>query len=103
MKLYHGTSYKNALSILANGFDFNRAGENYGLTYGKGIYFSPNYDEAKFYAENDGIVLSFNIEIKPYYLIKDKSVSRHKKIKIPDGYNCIVSPNKIEYCILYFI
>lgn len=103
--LYHGTSSLNAISILKNGFDFNRAGSNFGVTYGKGIYFTPNYETAKFYAGKNGIVLSMNIPVIPYYLVKNISPNSKKKIKIPKdkAYNCIVSPNKDEYLILYFI
>jgi len=104
MKLYHGTSCSNAISILKNGFDFNKVGSNYGTTYGKGIYFTPNYETAQFYAEENGIVLSMNVLIAPYYLVKDKSPNSKEKIKLSSGqnYNCIVSPNKDEYLILYF-
>tara|TARA_B100000424_G_scaffold266755_2_gene258422 strand:- start:437 stop:754 length:318 start_codon:yes stop_codon:yes gene_type:complete len=104
MKLYHGTSSSNAIEIIKNGFDFERAGSNYGITYGKGIYFTPNYETARFYAGDNGIVLSMNISIVPYYLLKDKSPNSKKKIKLPTDqeYNCIVSPNKDEYLILYF-
>ena len=104
MLLYHGTSKKNALEILKNGFNFNKVGTNYGTTYGKGIYFTPNYKTAKFYAE-EGIVISINLNIRPYYLKKDISPNSKKKIKLPKDkqYNCIVSPNKDEYLILYFL
>tara|TARA_X000000368_G_scaffold418835_1_gene420254 strand:+ start:434 stop:751 length:318 start_codon:yes stop_codon:yes gene_type:complete len=105
MKLYHGTSMSNALSIMNEGFNLKKAGSNYGTTYGKGIYFTPNYKTAKFYAEENGIVISININIIPYYLEKDISPNSKKKIKIPTdkNYNCIVSPSKDEYLILYFI
>tara|TARA_Y100000748_G_scaffold212280_1_gene178028 strand:- start:972 stop:1289 length:318 start_codon:yes stop_codon:yes gene_type:complete len=104
MHLYHGTTFSNAISILKNGFDFNKVGSNYGSTYGKGIYFTPNYETAKFYSGENGIVLSMNIDIIPYHLKKDISPSSKKKIKIPKDkdYNCIISPNKDEYLILYF-
>jgi|TARA_B100000787_G_scaffold136222_1_gene105033 hypothetical protein len=105
MILYHGTSCNNAISILKKGFDFNKIGSNYGITYGKGIYFTPNYETAKFYASENGIVVSINVNIIPYYLNKDVSPNSKKKIKIPKdkNYNCIVSPSKDEYLILYFI
>ena len=104
MKLYHGTSSLNAISILKNGFDFNKVGSNYGITYGKGIYFTPNYETARFYAGENGIILSMDVSITPYYLVKDISPNSKKKIKLPrdQDYNCIVSPNKDEYLILYF-
>ena len=105
MILYHGTSSYNAISILKKGFDFNKVGSNYGITYGKGIYFTPNYKTAKFYAGENGIVVSMNIYIIPYNLKKDISPNSKKKIKIPKDkdYNCIVSPSKDEYLIIYFI
>ena len=101
IKLYHGTSTINALSILKNGFNFTQSIENWGKTYGPGIYFSPNYNTAKFYATNKGIVLSFNIAIEPYLLTKDISPTSKKKLYIPNdkNYNCIISPNKDEYLI----
>ena len=108
IKLYHGTSSQNALSIMKNGFNFEKAGQNWGKTYGKGIYFTPNYETARFYATEDGIILSFNIEIEPYYLTKFISPNSKKKLKLPVKnqnnihYNCIVSPDKDEYLILYF-
>ena len=104
MLLYHGTSEKNAINILNEGFNFELSGSCWGNTYGKGIYFSPNYETARFYAENDGIVVSLNIEIKPFFLDKDISPSSKKKLKIDkEKYNCIVNPNKDEYLKLNFI
>jgi len=100
MLLFHGTSTDNALSILACGFDFNRAGENWGTTYGKGIYFSPNYETAKFYAGPTGIVLSFELKINPYYLSKDIRPNSKKKIIIPPQHDSIINPNGDECIIL---
>lgn len=98
--LYHGTSSKNALSILNSGFDINCAGKNWGSTYGRGIYFTPNYETAKFYAGEDGIVLSFNMNINPYQLTYDISPNSRHKIKIPEGYNCIMNVNKDEVILI---
>ena len=103
-KLFHGTSRENALSIMENGFDFSKSGSNWGNTYGKGIYFSPNEETARFYAGENGIVISLKIEIDPYYLTQDISPNSKKKIKLPENenYNCIVNPNGDEYLVLYF-
>ena len=101
--LYHGTTMENALSILKEGFDFNKCGSNWGSTYGKGIYFSPSYDEARFYASEDGIVLSFELNLECYYLKKDISPSKKRKFKLPDGYNCLVNPSGSEYIVFSFI
>ena len=101
MKLYHGRSASSALSIMKFGFDLSKAGSNWGLTYGKGIYFTPNYETATFYAGEDGIVISVNLEITPYYLKKAVSATSKKRIKVPPEYNCIVSPDKDEYIVLH--
>ena len=101
--LYHGTCQINALSILKNGFDFSKCGSNWGSTYGRGIYFTPNYTEAEFYAVRDGIVLSFVIDVECYYLKKDISPSKKRKFILPDGYNCLVNPSENEYVVFSFI
>lgn len=107
MLLYHGTSLANALGILKNGFDFSKCGSNWGKTYGKGIYFTPNYDTAKFYAGDDGIVLSFEIYVVPYYLEKYYSPNNKKQIKYPEfnekgkKINVLVSPDNDEYLLLF--
>lgn len=104
MLLFHGTSQKNGINILNDGFSFEQIGSCWGNTYGKGIYFTPNYETARFYAGNEGIVLSFEIKIKALFLEKDISPSSKIKLKIDrKKYNCIVNPNKDEYIILYFI
>lgn len=106
MILYHGTTMINALSILKNGFDINKAGENWGTTYGKGIYFSPNYETAKFYANSDpkiaGIVISITVDLNPYILKKDISPNQKKKFRLPKdkNYDSIINPNGDEVIII---
>ena len=100
MLIYHGTKEKNALSKMKNGFDFSRAGENWGITYGKGIYFTPNYETAKFYAGEDGIILSFNLDINPYKLKKDRSPNGKLREKIPIDADSIINPNEDEIVII---
>lgn len=102
-QLFHGTSPASALSILKNGFDFSKCGSNWGSTYGQGIYFTPNYETAKFYAGEDGVVLTFTLNINPYYLTKDISPNQKRKFKLNKQYNTIVNPNKDEYVVFYFI
>ena len=101
--LCHGTTRSSGLSILKNGFDFSKCGSNWGSTYGKGIYFTPDYKVAKTYAGDDGIVLSFSLNLNCYQLQKDVRPSRKRNIKIPSGYNCLISPNKEEYVVYYFL
>ena len=81
MKLYHGTSCSNAISILKNGFDFNKVGSNYGTTYGKGIYFTPNYETARFYAGENGLVISKIQKGKPVAVSKAAALASGKKKK----------------------
>ena len=106
MILYHGTTMQNALSILKNGFDINKAGNNWGTTYGKGIYFSPNYDTALFYANSDesnlGIVISINVDLNPFILKKDFSPNQKRKFRLPkdSNYNSIINPNGDEVIII---
>ena len=97
--LYHGTTLVNALSIMNDGFDFSRCGSNWGSTYGKGIYFTPNRETALFYAGENGIVLSFELDIECYYLKNDISPNKKRKFKLSESYNCLVSPNGDEYIL----
>lgn len=101
MLLYHGTTIFNALSILNNGFSFNYSGTNWGSTYGKAIYFSPNYNTAKFYAGNDGIVLSFNFFIDDFYVLPFFQ-SPNKKFKIKYHSKWIISKDYDEYILRYY-
>tara|TARA_Y100000591_G_scaffold333260_1_gene375097 strand:+ start:20511 stop:20873 length:363 start_codon:yes stop_codon:yes gene_type:complete len=100
MKLYHGTSTNKALSILKSGFDFNRIGENWGTTYGKGIYLTPEYETAKFYAGDDGIVLGFTLDVNPYRLTRDVKPNTRKKIVVPVEFDSIINPKGDEVVIL---
>ena len=102
MRLYHGTTAAAAISIMESGFDFSRAGTNWGTTYGKGIYFTPNYGTARFYAGENGIVISVDIEVKPHYLKRAVSASSKKRIQVPEGCNCLVSPDGDEYVVFWF-
>lgn len=103
LQLFHGTSPASALSILKNGFDFSKCGSNWGSTYGKGIYFSPNYQTAQFYAGDDGIVLSYTLDINPYYLKKDMSPNQKRKFKLHKEFNAIINVNGDECIVFYFI
>tara|TARA_B100001093_G_C26792547_1_gene999626 strand:+ start:832 stop:1203 length:372 start_codon:yes stop_codon:yes gene_type:complete len=100
MKLYHGTTNEKALSILKNGFDFNRIGENWGTTYGKGIYLTPEYETAKFYAGENGVVLGFTLDVNPYKLTKDVRPKSRKKIVVPVEFDSIINPKGDEVVVL---
>ena len=45
----------------------------------------------------DNNVLSFILDVHPYYIEKDVSPAKKAKLRIPDGYNCLVNPSKDEY------
>ena len=72
--IYHGTTIKNGSSILESGcFDSKKKiDKGWGSTYGEGIYFTPNEDEARVYGK-DGILLKITLELKPFYLTRDYS------------------------------
>ena len=72
MDVYHGTSSPDA--IIRDGFNLDKCGTGWGLTYGRGIYFAPIPQEARTY----GTVVKCKINYKPFYLKKDYSVNNRK-------------------------
>lgn len=112
-RLYHGTSSKNADLIKKNGLSLEFSGTNWGTTYGKAIYFTPNYSEAKLYAQNfneDGIVLTFDFNnLKTLQLSRDYSPSDKKDkkqisslinyLKLTSEINCLINVHKNEYIL----
>lgn len=61
---YHGTSLDAALSIQANGFDPDLAGNNAGAMLGKGIYVTSTLEKAMNYAKTkqaSGVVLILKV------------------------------------------
>ena len=102
--LYHGTSKENALSITQNGFSLDRSGDNWGNTYGKGVYFSKQLEDAIVYAGNDGVVLMCDLYVKGFHLNRDYSPTerydRREIKKLIHGltdYNCLISRDQSEY------
>lgn len=99
MILYHGTTIDSAVSILNNGFTFDHCGKNWGSTYGKGIYFTPNYETARCYAGADGIVLSFDIEVTDYHMLPKLKCPSSKTPKYSTKW--LITPDFDEYIMLY--
>lgn len=100
MILYHGTNVSSALNILANGFNFNSTGTNWGSTYGKAIYFTPNYKTAQCYAGDDGIIFSIDVEVNDFLILeKFKSPSSRKQLQCMSKW--LITPNFDEYIMLY--
>ena len=102
MDVYHGTSSPDV--IIRDGFDLGKCGTGWGLTYGRGIYFAPTPEEACTY----GNVLECKINYKPFYLVKDYSVSSRKhrrelnklrELAIKQGKTCFVTKNKLEIIV----
>jgi len=102
MKVYHGTFKPNF--IITDGFDLDKCGSGWGLTYGRGIYFAPTHDEALTY----GAVLECEINYNPFYLEKDYSVSSRKhrrelnklkELAIKQKKTCFVTKNKLEIIV----
>lgn len=100
MILYHGTDVSSALNILENGFNFKSTGTNWGSTYGKAIYFTPNYNTAQCYAEDDGIILSIDVEVDDF-LILEKFKSPSSRKQLPSTSKWLITPNFDEYIMLY--
>ena len=100
MLLYHGTSTINALGILNKGFDKTKVGTNWGKTYGNGIYFTPNYDTARVYAGDAGIILSFHFDVTDCHkLIK----YNRSGVKIKSSFlnkKWIITPDNDEYILI---
>ena len=93
--LYHGTSIESGESIMNNGFSLDYAGKGWGLTYGKGVYFTPNIKEAWIYS--DGAILKCNVEINKSYRVKHKiGKMKNKWQKINDS---LITSDRSEYVI----
>ena len=99
MLLYHGTTTTSMVNILDKGFTFDHCGKNWGSTYGKGIYFTPNYETAKCYAGKDGVVLSFDFDVKDYHLLTKLHRPSSKKQKYHTKW--LITPDFDEYIMLY--
>ena len=99
MILYHGTNISAALNILNEGFNFNYSGTNWGSTYGKGIYFTPNYETAKCYAGENGIILKFDFDTSDSTILT-KYYSPNKKLKLKKTTKWLITPDNDEYIML---
>ena len=66
MWLYHGTTEENLEKIIKEGFKEDKIGTGWGLTCGRGVYFSKDKYIANVYGYNIGKVLAVNLDIKPY-------------------------------------
>ena len=97
LRTYHGTD--NPDQILENGFDLSYAGTGWGLTYGRGIYFATDLEEAKVYGNT---VLKCEIRYRPFRLKRDYSpsnrnrLSKLKELAIESGHNCFLTKNRKE-------
>ena len=107
MLLYHGTTRDNGKNIIKHqSFNLDRTGENWGTTYGKGVYLTPNIEEAKKYGD---MILVIECEIKQYKLSQKYSPNdrKHKKTlkkiirkEIEEGdYDSLVTVDEDEYIL----
>ena len=99
-KLYHGGKDENLENILQNNFDIKRIGDNMGLTYGEGVYFTDNKNIARVYSNTD-TVLEVNVYINSYKLNRKYKANLRKDQKeltelrekvTVQGYNSFESP-----------
>ncbi len=108
--LYHGSkNIEDLKSIKKNGFDLNKIGTGWGITYGNGIYFTDNINIAhEIYSEKNGYVLKIILDVECLQLKKDYSVSNKKQIKkiIKENiqskkYNMLITNSKEPEYILF--
>ena len=106
VRLYHGTTFENALNIAKSGFSFITCGTGWGSTFGRGIYFSPSFQTANTYAGENGVVLMCELDAKPFHLKRNYSMSsRYDKRELKklisslkfNGYNCLLTKDEDEY------
>ena len=106
-KLYHGTTRENGENIIKEqSFNLNKTGENWGVTYGKGIYLTPILEEAKRYGD---MVLVVKCQIKKYKLNRlfSPTNKKHRSIlkkiikrQIEEGeYDSLVTLDEDEYIL----
>ena len=109
--LYRGGNINTYKSIIKQGFDLSKIGTNYGLTLGKGIYFSPSKTEALGYSKDRLTILEIPVKLRSYklsksYSIDDKNHKKYlKKLKnnlLEKGYNSLTFSSK-DFDRLYFI
>ena len=105
--LYHGTSKENAIKICEyGGFSLDFSGTSWGSTFGKGIYFSGDINEARVYSGEDGVILSCELDVNGFQLKKGYSpncrndrreIKRIVKSLESNGYNCLITKDSSEY------
>ena len=104
--LYHGTTKENALGISRSGFSTEYSGTNWGSTFGKGVYFTNNMDEAFVYSGNNGVVLMIDVDINGFQLRKNYSpTDRNDRREIKklittlknSNYNCLITKDEKEF------
>ena len=102
MDVYHGTSSPDL--IIKDGFNLDKCGTGWGLTYGRGIYFAPTPTEASTY----GTIIKCKINYRPFYLEKDycvnnrkhrRKLNKLKELAIKQGKTCFVTKNKLEIIV----
>lgn len=84
-KLYHGTpDPNNALAILRNSLFLSKPDQGYAY-YGRGTYTDPNYEIAKLYAGDKGLVMELEVnarkDLRVLDWLKVKDLPKMKKIE----------------------
>ena len=107
--LYRGGKYDTYVSLIDNGFDLTRLGNNFGSTLGRGVYLTKSREEARSYAVDGRTIFQVPVEdLNPFKLDRAFSVDSKqdrknlKKItqKAKDqGYNSLESVDGLETVI----
>jgi len=107
--LYRGGKYDTYVSLIDNGFDLTRLGNNFGSTLGRGVYLTKSREEARSYAVDGRSIFQVPVEdLNPFKLDRAFSVDSKqdrknlKKItqKAKDqGFNALESVDGLEVVI----
>lgn len=104
MILYHGGTYSKLINMVENGFHIpeDKQGDNFGITYGPGLYLALNESDARFYSEG-GQILKIIIErelkllrinpVRPTDKKQENKLKRKKKDGIENNYDGFIVTN----------
>ena len=103
IQVYRGSSH--AKEIVRDGFDVSKIGTGWGLTYGRGIYFTRDIREAQCYGPD---ILVCSIRYKPYTLCREYTPKRKQDTRelqalrdmaIEQGYSCFENKSGSEIIV----
>ena len=107
--LYRGGKYDTYVSLIDNGFDLTRLGNNFGSTLGRGVYLTKSREEARSYAVDGRSIFQVPVEdLNPFKLDRAfsvdskqdrKNLKKITQIAKDQGYNALESVCGLETVI----